>query len=415
MLSTFNVLEAAIAHGVRRFVNFSSETVPGFIFALPAVQARLPAGRRGAPGPAAGRVRDRRSGSASCSASARSSAPTSAARRSAPAGSQDEGSYERNLGPIVRDPSVLIGNYCSYVDVHDLCDAVVLAIETDLPGHEVFYIASPDTDRRPPARRDGPGATTTAAGSSSGQLEREDASAISSAKAQRTARLDAAAVVARLPRRERQGPQLRTRRLGSDGPELTTVGFGSWAIGGPWRFGWGPVDDDESVAAIRRAVELGVNWVDTAAVYGYGHSEEVVGRARRAAPPGRGRLRLHQVRAQLVRQAPGRDRERPPAGVDPLRVRAEPAPAGPRAHRPLPVPLARPRDRDAGRGVLGRRWPSSSTRARCAGSGSATSTSSCSPAATPSAGSTRSSRRCRCSDAARGPSSSRTPASTGSA
>ena len=58
---------------------------------------------------------------------------------------QDEESYERNLGPIVRDPSVLIENYCSYVDVYDLCDAVVLAIETDLPGHEVFYIASPDT------------------------------------------------------------------------------------------------------------------------------------------------------------------------------------------------------------------------------------------------------------------------------
>ena len=57
------------------------------------------------------------------------------------------------------------------------------------------------------------------------------------------------------------------------------VGFGAWAIGGPWRFGWGSVDDDESVAAIRRAVELGVNWVDTAAVYGLGHSEEVVGRA----------------------------------------------------------------------------------------------------------------------------------------
>ncbi len=72
---------------------------------------------------------------------------------------------------------------------------------------------------------------------------------------------------------------MRTRRLGDDGPELTTVGFGAWAIGGPWRFGWGDVDDDESVAAIRRAVELGVNWVDTAAVYGLGHSEEVVGRA----------------------------------------------------------------------------------------------------------------------------------------
>ena len=72
---------------------------------------------------------------------------------------------------------------------------------------------------------------------------------------------------------------MRTRRLGSDGPEITTVGFGAWAIGGPWRFGWGPVDDDESVAAIRHAVERGVNWVDTAAVYGLGHSEEVVGRA----------------------------------------------------------------------------------------------------------------------------------------
>ena len=72
---------------------------------------------------------------------------------------------------------------------------------------------------------------------------------------------------------------MKTRALGSAGPELSTVGFGAWAIGGPWRFGWGEVDDDDSIAAIRRAVELGVNWVDTAAVYGLGHSEEVVGRA----------------------------------------------------------------------------------------------------------------------------------------
>jgi aryl-alcohol dehydrogenase-like predicted oxidoreductase len=72
---------------------------------------------------------------------------------------------------------------------------------------------------------------------------------------------------------------VRTRRLGDTGPELSTVGFGAWAIGGPWRFGWGEVDDDDSVAAIRRAFELGVNWVDTAAVYGLGHSEEVVRRA----------------------------------------------------------------------------------------------------------------------------------------
>ena len=74
---------------------------------------------------------------------------------------------------------------------------------------------------------------------------------------------------------------MRTRRLGRAGPELGVVGFGAWAIGGPWRFGWGEVDDDDSVAAIRRAVELGVNWVDTAAVYGLGWSEEVVGRALR--------------------------------------------------------------------------------------------------------------------------------------
>ena len=74
---------------------------------------------------------------------------------------------------------------------------------------------------------------------------------------------------------------MRTRRLGATGPELTPVGFGAWAIGGPWKFGWGQVDDGESVQAIRYALERGVNWVDTAAVYGLGHSEEVVGRALR--------------------------------------------------------------------------------------------------------------------------------------
>lgn len=71
------------------------------------------------------------------------------------------------------------------------------------------------------------------------------------------------------------------RRLGKNGPELTTVGFGAWAAGGPWQYGWGPQDDKESIAAIHRALELGVNWIDTAAVYGWGHSEEVVGEALR--------------------------------------------------------------------------------------------------------------------------------------
>jgi len=72
---------------------------------------------------------------------------------------------------------------------------------------------------------------------------------------------------------------MRTRKLGSHGPDMTTVGLGAWAIGGPWKMGWGSVDDDESVRAIRHAVDKGVNWVDTAAVYGHGHSEEVTGRA----------------------------------------------------------------------------------------------------------------------------------------
>jgi aryl-alcohol dehydrogenase-like predicted oxidoreductase len=72
---------------------------------------------------------------------------------------------------------------------------------------------------------------------------------------------------------------MRTRALGSRGPEITVIGLGTWALSGPYQFGWGPVDDDESIAAIRAAVEAGVNWLDTAAVYGFGHAEEVLGRA----------------------------------------------------------------------------------------------------------------------------------------
>jgi len=80
---------------------------------------------------------------------------------------------------------------------------------------------------------------------------------------------------------------LPTRPLGSSGLDLTTVGFGAWAIGGGgWAFGWGPQDDADSLAAMRRALELGINWIDTAAVYGLGHSEEVVGRLLRELPAG---------------------------------------------------------------------------------------------------------------------------------
>ena len=73
---------------------------------------------------------------------------------------------------------------------------------------------------------------------------------------------------------------LPTRALGSTGMEITQVGFGVWAAGGGgWSFGWGPQDDAASIAAIRHAVELGVNWIDTAAAYGLGHSEEIVAAA----------------------------------------------------------------------------------------------------------------------------------------
>ena len=80
---------------------------------------------------------------------------------------------------------------------------------------------------------------------------------------------------------------LPTRPLGTSGLDITTVGFGAWAIGGGgWAFGWGPQDDTASLAAMRHAVERGVNWIDTAAVYGLGHSEELVGRLLRELQPG---------------------------------------------------------------------------------------------------------------------------------
>jgi aryl-alcohol dehydrogenase-like predicted oxidoreductase len=73
---------------------------------------------------------------------------------------------------------------------------------------------------------------------------------------------------------------METKRLGNSDMEVTRIGVGAWAIGGGgWQFGWGPQDDDASIAAIRTALDAGVNWIDTAAVYGLGHSEEVVARA----------------------------------------------------------------------------------------------------------------------------------------
>ena len=78
---------------------------------------------------------------------------------------------------------------------------------------------------------------------------------------------------------------LALRELGTTGMTITRVGFGAWAIGGgEWAFGWGEQDDRESIAAIHAAVEHGINWIDTAAIYGLGHSEEMVARALSGLP-----------------------------------------------------------------------------------------------------------------------------------
>jgi len=74
---------------------------------------------------------------------------------------------------------------------------------------------------------------------------------------------------------------MQTRKLGTTDLDLTVIGLGTWALGGPWEFGWGPQDDEQALGAICAAVESGINWIDTAPIYGCGHSEELVGKALR--------------------------------------------------------------------------------------------------------------------------------------
>lgn len=77
---------------------------------------------------------------------------------------------------------------------------------------------------------------------------------------------------------------MKTRRLGKQGPFLSEIGFGAWAIAGPWRLGWGPRDDALAAKTIGTALDLGINWIDTAPAYGLGYGEEIVGRATSAHP-----------------------------------------------------------------------------------------------------------------------------------
>jgi len=143
LMSTFNVIEAAVRFGVSRFVNISSETVPGFFFPeRPFLPDYVPVDENHKVRPQDPYALSKYFGELLMDAAVQRSDIRCISIR--PCWVQHEGNYERNLGPQVRDPSLLSPNLWSYIDVYDLADALVLAAESDLPGHELFYIASPD-------------------------------------------------------------------------------------------------------------------------------------------------------------------------------------------------------------------------------------------------------------------------------
>ncbi len=180
LMATFNAIEAAIRFGVSRFVNVSSETVPGFFFPeRPFLPDYAPVDEDHPILPQDPYALSKYFGELLMDAAVRRSDIRCISIR--PCWVQHEGNYERNLGPQVRDASVLCPNFWSYIDVYDLADAMVLAVQSSLPGHEVFYIASPDNvGNRPLAQmiRKYYGEAIEIR-----PLAREDASGISCAKA----------------------------------------------------------------------------------------------------------------------------------------------------------------------------------------------------------------------------------------
>ncbi len=182
LMATFNVLEAAIRFGVSRFVNISSETVPGFFFPeRPFLPDYVPVDEEHPIRPQDPYATAKYFGELLMDAAIRRSDIRCISIR--PSWVQHEGNYERNLGPQVRDASVLSPGFWSYIDVYDLADAIVLAVQSNLSGHEVFYIASPDNVGGRPFEKivreyygDAVEIKTP--------LPREDASGISVAKAQ---------------------------------------------------------------------------------------------------------------------------------------------------------------------------------------------------------------------------------------
>ncbi|MCY7364429.1 MAG: NAD(P)-dependent oxidoreductase [Frankiaceae bacterium] len=182
LMSTFNVLEAAVRWGVTRLVNISSETVPGFFFPeRPLLPAYVPVDEDHPVLPQDPYALAKHFGEQLMDAAVRRSDLRCTTIR--PSWVQNADNYSRNLGPMLRDRSELSASLWSYIDAEDLADAIVLAVQTDLPGHEVFYIASPDNvggRDLAAAVREHYGAAIQVR-----ELSRPDASGISSAKAER--------------------------------------------------------------------------------------------------------------------------------------------------------------------------------------------------------------------------------------
>ncbi len=144
LMATFNTIEAAIRFGISRFVNISSETVPGFFFPeRPFLPDYIQVDEEHPIRPQDPYATAKYCGELLMDAAVRRSDIRCISIR--PCWVQHEGNYERNLGPWVRElPADLSPNFLSYIDVYDLADATVLTTQSDLSGHEVFYIASPD-------------------------------------------------------------------------------------------------------------------------------------------------------------------------------------------------------------------------------------------------------------------------------
>lgn len=182
LMSTFHLVEAAVRWQVPRFVNLSSETVPGFFFPeRPFLPDYVPVDEEHPIRPQDPYALAKHFGEQLMDAAIRRSDIRCISIR--PSWVMTAENYERNLGPMVRDPSEPSASFWSYIDAEDLADAIVLAVESDLPGHEVFYIASPDNA----GGRDLAAAVREVYGDAVQirDLPRRDASGISCAKAER--------------------------------------------------------------------------------------------------------------------------------------------------------------------------------------------------------------------------------------